>query len=113
MASRYDKRSIFFNQEPMYEHIFDERHVKGIRHYDTPTFKFPTQADLRRITKKSHIWKTGDRFYKLAVENYGNPKYWWVIAMFNQTPTESHISAGDSIYIPLPLENVLRVFTDS
>lgn len=113
MASRYDKRSIFFNQEPLYEHLFEDRHQRGIRHYDTAVFRYPTQKELSRITKKPHVWKVGDRFYKLAAENYGNSKYWWVIAMFNQTPTESHVSPGTQIYIPLPLENVLRVFMDS
>lgn len=113
MASRYDKRAIFLNQEELYQKLFDERHVKAIRHYDTATFNFPTQEDLSRVTKKIHIWKTGDRFYKLAVENYGAAQYWWVIALFNQTPTESHLSPGDTLYVPLPLENVLRVFTNS
>ncbi len=109
MPTRYDYRTIFYNREPLYDNIFEERHVKGIRHYDTPTFKYPTVAEISGMTKKTHIWSTGDRFYKLAIENYGAAQYWWVIALFNKKPTEAQIQTGDVIYIPMPLENILRI----
>ena len=113
MPTRYDYRSIFFNSLPLYDKLFEERHVPGIRHYSTPDFNFPTQAELGRMTKKRYIWKAGDRYYKLSIENYGTPQYWWIIALFNQKPTDASLSAGDLIYIPLPLETVLRAFTKS
>ena len=54
-----------------------------------------------------HIWKEGDRFFKLAHQYYGDSTMWWVIAWFNRTPTEAHVSLGDTIYIPRPLDLVL------
>jgi len=33
-----------------------------------------------------------------------------VIAQFNKKPTESDVSPGDLIYIPLPLETVLGFY---
>ena len=113
MARRYDRRTIFFNQEALYDSVFEERGVTGIRHYDSATFVYPTSAELSNLIKKQHIWKTGDRYFKLAIENYGGAQYWWVIALFNQKPTEANLQVGDLIYIPLPLENVLRVFQGS
>jgi len=109
MPTRYDYRRIFYDQEPLYDNLFEERHVKGIRHYSTPTLRYPTTAEIAGMTRKTHIWATGDRFYKLAIDNYGSPQYWWVIALFNRVPTEAHLRHGDLVYIPLPLEKILRV----
>jgi hypothetical protein len=111
MANRYDYRTIFFNQEPIYDTLFEERHVKGIRHYGTPRFKYPTAKQMQKLTKKGHVWAVGDRFYKLAIENYGSAQYWWVIAMFNQLPTDADVSVGTVINIPLPLEKALRMLS--
>ncbi len=112
MPTRYDYRRIFYNQEPLYDNLFEERHVKGIRHYNTATMRYPTTAEIARMTRKSHVWKTGDKFYKLALENYGSTEYWWVIAFFNRKPTEASLEMGDVIYIPLPLEEILSVLVD-
>jgi len=109
MPTRYDYRRIFYDQEPLYENLFEERHVKGIRHYNSPTLRYPTTTEISSMTRKTHVWATGDRFYKLSIENYGSAQYWWVIALFNRMPTETNLQMGDLIYIPLPLEKILRV----
>ena len=41
---------------------------------------------------------------------YDVAELWWVIAQFNQKPTDSHYSLGDVVYIPLPLEKVLTLY---
>jgi len=110
MPKRYDNRAIFFNQESLYEKLFEDRNLSGIRHYGRADITYPEAKDLTRITKKRHIWKTGDRYYKLSVANYGTPQYWWVIALFNKKPTDASLKTGDLIYIPLPLESILRLF---
>ena len=33
---------------------------------------------------------------------YGDAEYWWLIAWYNNKPTESHFKLGDVVYIPLP-----------
>ena len=108
MGNRYDDRSILINDEDIYEQIIDEKHLKYIRHYGSPTFSYPKVRDIQKLTKVRHVWSTGDRFYKLAIQYYGAAQYWWVIAMFNQKPTEAHFKLGDIVYIPLPLQEVLR-----
>ena len=35
---------------------------------------------------------------------------WWVIAWFNQAPTESHLVIGDTIEVPISIEQALSVF---
>jgi nucleoid-associated protein YgaU len=54
-----------------------------------------------------HVWTSSDKFYNLAAEYYSDPEMWWVIAFYNQKPTEFHLSPGDIVYIPTPLETVL------
>jgi nucleoid-associated protein YgaU len=50
----------------------------------------------------------GDKYYKLADAFYGDSRDWWVIAKFNQKPTESHVKIGDIILIPKPLSVILN-----
>jgi hypothetical protein len=38
------------------------------------------------------------------------PTYWWVIAQYNKKPTESQLSPGDIVYIPIPLEKILGYY---
>ena len=64
--------------------------------------------EVASLNTLGHVWGMGDRFYKLAFEHYGDSEKWWVIAWFNQTPTEFHVARGDIILIPFPLERVLK-----
>ena len=88
---RNRNRTQFYNDEKLYDEFFDKKNMKGFVQYASP-------------------WKTGDRFYKLAYDNYGNEEYWWIIALFNETPTESHVKLGDQILIPLDYELVIQLY---
>ena len=76
--------------------------------YSTPSFRRLSVSQRRSLNEIKHIWKTGDRYYKLAATYYGRPELWWAIALYNNKPTEGHIKLGDTIRIPLPLEKYLR-----
>jgi hypothetical protein len=110
MTSRYDDKIIFKNQNPHYKNFFKERGVNLIRHFETPIINYPEVSEIATLNTIQHIWAVGDRFYKIAGTYYKNPKYWWVIAWYNQTPTEAHLKLGDLIYIPMPLERALNIF---
>ena len=110
MGKRYNNRRVLTNRDEIYENSIEKRNRKQVRQYNTAKFTYPTLTDLNNITKVSHVWKVGDRFYKLAAQHYGNPTYWWILAYFNQTPTEADLRLGDVMFIPFPLERVLRAF---
>ena len=110
MPNRYDKRRIILNDDELYEKFMENRHMRNIRQYATGTLKYPTVEEMKRLTRVRYIWKAGDRFYKLAIQHYGSARYWWLIALFNKTPTEADLNVGDLIYIPLPLDAALRMF---
>lgn len=109
MISRYTGRDIVINANDLYSNLFDERGVQFIRQYLSPNFRKIEEKDLYNIQMIGHIWKLGDKYYKLAHKYYKNSKYWWIIAWFNKKPTESHVANGDTLIIPLPLENILTI----
>jgi len=108
--SRYTNRKVYINKEDLYKKRLDDRGVNHINQYESPQFRYPTANQMSQLDLRSHIWKLGDRYYKLAHKYYGDPSLWWVIAWFNQMPTESHIALGDVLDIPFPLESVLTFF---
>ena len=110
MGKRYNNRRVLTNRDEIYENSIEKRNRKQVRQYNTAKFTYPTLTDLNNITKVPNVWKVGDRFYKLAAQHYGNPTYWWILAYFNQTPTEADLRLGDVMFIPFPLERVLRAF---
>lgn len=111
MTSRYNSRSIFRNQNLKYENIFKERNVKYLRQYDTPSLVYPTPEQISSLNIITEAWKAGDRYWKYAYRYYnGRSDLWWVIAWFNQKPTEGELEIGDSILIPTPIDRVLEIY---
>jgi len=108
MVNRYNNRQIFKNDLDLYSSFFRDRNVKFINTYETPSFIYPDSNDLSRIQIITHVWTMGDKYYKLADAFYGDSRDWWVIAKFNQKPTESHVKIGDIILIPKPLSVILN-----
>ena len=37
-------------------------------------------------------------------------RLWWIIAIFNSTPTDAHIKIGQTVIIPKPIQKVLENF---
>ena len=91
-VDRYIGRRVLKNDAETYEDIVSDRGVPFVSHYKTPRLRHPTVAERQNLTRIRHVWKSGDRYWKLATENYGNPKYWWVIAWYNKKPVESIVS---------------------
>ena len=102
---RNRNRFVFLNSDELYEDILRRKRITSLKQYQTSLF-----TNLRSkpgIETSTHIWKTGDRYYKLANTYYGNPQLWWIIALYNQKPTEGHLKLGDVIEIPSPINLLL------
>ena len=111
MASRYQNRVVFKNADEIYFHLLEERGKPYIVQYNTPILSKITDRKYSTLAVASRVWTVGDRLYKIAAESYGDPKLWWVIARFNNKPTEAHFKLGDKIYIPHPIETILNYFS--
>jgi len=103
-------RDIFDNFDEKYDKIIGPRGRKLINQYATKRLKFPSDREMRKITSVPHTWKVGDKYWKLAQTHYGDSELWWLIAWFNQKPTENHCRNGDTIMIPFPLERIYKYF---
>jgi len=108
--SRYDSSKKATNDNEFYGEFFEERNVKSIEQFRTRSFPVLTSAVRRRFTSARHIWKMGDSYWKIASEYYGNPRLWWVLAWYNEKPTESHVKVGGILLIPTPVEEVISFF---
>ncbi len=107
--SRYNKFKIVKSNSDEREKIVSRREVKEIEHFESIKFHNPDARERSKILTKRHLWKLGDRFYKLADEYYGDSRFWWVIAWYNTVPTEANLRNGAIIEIPLNLEQALDV----
>ena len=107
---RYTNTKIFNNNEEFYKFLRKKRNSpKNIRRFETQIMHNPTVAERASITTVNHIWKYGDRYYKLASKYYGQPNYWWIIAWYNGLPTEATVQPGDVLAIPTNLEEALSI----
>lgn len=109
MVSRYDSRNIGVNRTEQYENLLKDRGIRQIRQHFTPTLRHPTAEEIATLEIVGHDWQVGSHMWKLAEKHYGDPEKWWVIAQFNQKPTDAHISIGEVIDVPLPLDQILRL----
>lgn len=110
MVSRYENAPVINNNNRLYTEILKDRGIKQVQQYGTRNIRFPTAEQLTELDIVAHAWKYGDRFYKLAHDFYGDSNLWWVIAFFNQQPTESGLEFGAIVYIPTPIERVLSIY---
>lgn len=110
MTIRYKKTPIFTNDFIEYRPLFEKRGLKYIRQYGTRNLSYPTEAEMSDIQTTKIAWKIGDAMWRLAETYYGRSDLWWVIAQFNQKPTDHHFTIGEVCYIPTPLDRVFRSF---
>ena len=107
---RYSKQTPFVNRQQAYSFLREGRHSPtGIRQFPTIKLKNPSVGERAMVETSTHLWSYGDRYYKLAYQYYGNPRYWWVIAWWNGLPTEADVDPGHRLHIPLNLQSALKI----
>jgi len=73
------------------------------------TFDFP-KADLNKIATFTIVPTSEDRLDTLAAKYLGSGQYWWVIAFLNDIDWGFSFEEGSTLYIPVNLDDVLRLF---
>ena len=96
---------IYINNDSLYDDLLLRKELGAIRQYNTTLVQNLTNKT--NIVPVKHVWKTGDRYYKLAQKFYGVSELWWIIALYNQKPTEAHVKVGEVVFVPYPLDSVL------
>lgn len=108
--SRYRNSEVVINNASFYKNIFKDRAKVFIEHFKTYEFYDLKEEDLRDLVVEYKIWSLGDRLHKFAHEAYGDSGLWWILAWFNQRPTDAHFKIGDKIAIPQPLEKLVTLY---
>ena len=110
MLSKY--RDLIVVDSKLRENIFARKNVDEVVQTKTLRLNEPTEEELRtELTFVERVYGHGDKVYKYAYELYGDTEYWWIIAWFNNKPTDTHCSIGDIIHIPMPLDRALVIAT--
>ena len=95
--SRYNNLVEFINATSGYRKTFKARYgEQGIRQTGVNTLSYPTQEIYDQIETAAVTWQVGDRFYKLA-------------SKFNKKPTEQHVQLGETVLVPLFLDELLSI----
>lgn len=109
MGIRYEDRIILINEDQQYEHLFRERRKNFIRHYKTANLRSIGENDEFDLQEAEVVWTSGQKFWKLAQQYYGDPGLWWIIAWYNLSPTEHHVDNGAIVSIPFPIQRVTQI----
>ena len=78
----------------------------------TSNFKPLTASQRRLVQEESVRWQTGDRLEKIASQAYGDGSYWWIIARYNNKPTDAHYAVGDQVLIPKPFSVIRSLYLE-
>lgn len=101
------------NDDKIYSKFFKKIGIQSVDHKSIVVLGDPMREDfLKDIMTTEHLFSAGDTLSKISFSQYGDPKFWWVIAWFNSKPTDLHCEIGDTIYIPFPLEEAISQATE-
>lgn len=91
----------------VYEDFFERTGYEEIIHHGLIPFGDPKSLEFKeKIQLHHHIYSVGDNLCKIAHKYYGDARLWWILAWYNTKPTDFHCKIGDTIKIPVPLEEV-------
>ena len=108
--SRYRNTRTVVNNLALYRNIIRDRGLNNIEHYRTHEFYDIKEEDLKDVVIDYRVWSIGDRLHKYAHDAYGDSELWWLLAWFNQRPTDAHFKIGDKIAIPHPLQSLVTLY---
>jgi|9_EtaG_2_1085328.scaffolds.fasta_scaffold00617_1 hypothetical protein len=97
MPKQYLKRPRILNND-MYFDVFEERGVKFLSISTTQPFDGLQNYSIEVLD--TIYWSHEHKLFNLAYKYYNDYSYWWVIALVNKKPTDSHYKIGDEVYIP-------------
>lgn len=81
-------------------------------HYETwadPTTADPLGPDiLDGVDTIDHVLSVGERLDLLAFKYYGDPEYWWIIAMANRIQDPFSLTVGQRLRVPVDARTILN-----
>ncbi|MHA2220386.1 MAG: hypothetical protein ACXACY_31295 [Candidatus Hodarchaeales archaeon] len=109
MPKYYYEKKIIDKFTP-YEPLLNDRDLKYVNLY---TKGIKIKIDYSKIPYRKHIWSKGDNLFRLANTYYSDKNMWWIIAFYNQKPTDAHFTIGEEMYIPVRPSDVISQVRDN
>jgi nucleoid-associated protein YgaU len=81
--------------------------VQEGNYYETASYP---DIDLSQIKTISIVFSEADRLDSLAFKFYGSGEYWWVIALVNDIDWIFDVVPGQTLQIPIDVNDVLKYF---
>lgn len=112
MPIRSIYRDVINVDKKLRENLHDRRIVEVAEILSKMPPNDASEEELRNdLTHIQRVFTMGDKMYKFAYEYYGDVDYWWIIAWYNNKPTDAHFNIGDVVYIPRELDVAIRIAT--
>ena len=55
------------------------------------------------------VWRPSSKLWRISEQYYGSGRFYWIIGLYNDKPTDAHWEVGDPVYIPMPLPIVRQL----
>jgi len=94
----YSKDNMGILNNQLYYDVLRSKGVTSLKITRSTNFAKLTGKEFGLLAER--VWRQEDSLYKLSYEYYGEYKYWWIIALFNNKPTDAHYKIGDIVNIP-------------
>jgi nucleoid-associated protein YgaU len=107
MLDRNGDRDVFLNDHKLYRKLLKDRGINSFRHFSKLKLGTVVPSEIKDLTVIDHTYTASDSLAKLAHKYYGDTRYWWVIGWFNKKPIDNLYTLGETVHIPLPLEEIL------
>jgi nucleoid-associated protein YgaU len=107
--NRYGFTRNVINTNEMYNDFFKSKNIKSIDHLVTKKYR-DIEKESEQFSIASHVCQYSDKLTTLATKYYGNPRYWYLIALSNKIPNDFFLEPGLELNIYFPLEKVVSFF---
>lgn len=109
--SRYTNRNkvvVDKNEVPYYRKQIENRNLNSVVFYRPDNNLSLDYSFILEQEYLTFVWSINSRMHKYAYDVMGSSTLWWIIALVNKKPTDSHWKVGDVVYVPTKPEVFLR-----
>jgi nucleoid-associated protein YgaU len=92
----------------MYRKYFASNSQQYVQHHGRPDYSKIDDSFLEQLRTREYIWTNGDTFRKITERTYGKPDQWFLVALVNRKSSDTEVSIGDVILLPISLDEVME-----
>lgn len=107
MYGNKNSRLVLLKSSGKYAKILKNRNIENALLKGTAVITSPSVLlDDDAVYERQEVWRANSKLWSMAEKNYNDGRFYWIIGLYNDKPTDAHWTPGDIVYIPHPLEYV-------